>query len=108
MFKIYPISSYMCYSYICNTVQRKIVAGENFGEFGEMHIIRQYFTQPNSRLLKVATVSYCKFANIFLTKSSETIDLPKFSPATILHYTVLQLARKARIELAIATSWNLQ
>jgi len=23
------------------------VAGENFGEFGELNVIRQYFTQPN-------------------------------------------------------------
>ena len=25
----------------------QILAGENFGEFGELKIIRQYFTQPN-------------------------------------------------------------
>ena len=56
-----------------------------------------FFTQPNSRLLKVATVSYCKFVNIFLTKSSETIDSPKFSPATILRYTVYIAACQLKI-----------
>ena len=51
------------------TVWRKILAEENFGEFGKTNVIRQYFTQPNSRFTKVANVSYCKFANIFLAKT---------------------------------------
>ena len=42
---------------------------ENFGEFGKKNVILQYFTQPNSVFTKVANVSYCKFANIFLTKN---------------------------------------
>ena len=47
---------------------------QNFGrgklnKFGEMNVICQYFAQPNSRFTKVANVSYCKFANAFLTKT---------------------------------------
>ena len=50
---------------------------------------REYFTQPNSRFTKRANVSYCKFANIFLTKTHKMIDSPKFYPTKILHYTIL-------------------
>ena len=57
--------------------------GENFGKFGEMNAICQYFIQPNSRSTKVANVSNCKFANIFLAKTHKTIDLPKFTSPKI-------------------------
>ena len=45
-----------------------IMRNSGGGEFGKTNVICQYFTQPNSRFTKVANVSYCKFANIFLTK----------------------------------------
>ena len=48
--------------------------GGNFDEFGKTNAICQYFTLPNSRFTKVADVSYCKFANIFLAKTYKTID----------------------------------
>ena len=51
------------------TVQRKTLAGENFGEFGKMIVIRQYFTQSNSTFTIVTNGSYCKFANVFLAKT---------------------------------------
>ena len=56
---------------------------QNFGEFGKINAIRQYFTQPNSKFTKVANVSYCKFANIFLAKTlkqliRQSFTLPKF------------------------------
>ena len=47
----------------------QILARENFGEFGKMNAIQQYFTQPNSRSTGVVNVSYFKFANIFLAKT---------------------------------------
>ena len=31
-----------------------MVVGENFGEFGEMNVICQYFTQPNYRFNELA------------------------------------------------------
>ena len=62
--------------------------GENFGEFGETNIIHQYFTQLNSRFTKVANVSCCKSANIFLAKTDKMIDSPKFYPTKIVHYTL--------------------
>ena len=65
--------------------------GENFGEFGKTNIIRQYFTLPNSRFIKVAKVSYCKFANIFLAITLETIGSPKFYPVKTLRYTVTDM-----------------
>ena len=58
---------------------------QNFGreKLGEMNVIRQYFTQPNSRFIKVANVSYCKFAKFFLAKTLKQLirqssTLPKF------------------------------
>ena len=68
--------------------------GGNFGEFGETSVIRQYFTQPNSRFTKVANVSYCKFANIFPNQNYEIIDSPKFYPTKILCYTVSDKAHE--------------
>ena len=46
-----------------------MVAGENFGEFSETNIIRQYLTQPNYRSNELAIGKKIKFANIFLTKT---------------------------------------
>ena len=66
-----------------------MVVGENFGEFGKTNVIRQHFTQPSSRSTKLAKGLKFKFANVFLTKTLETIDLAKFSSATVLHYTVI-------------------
>ena len=44
---------------------------QNFGgeNFGKTIVIRQYFTQPNSRFTIVTNGSYCKFANVFLAKT---------------------------------------
>jgi len=36
------------------------VAGENFGEFGELNVIRQYFTQPN--FISILSQFYVKLA----------------------------------------------
>ena len=40
------------YIYAHTTVGNEILAGENFGKFGETNIVRQYFTQP-TRFSKV-------------------------------------------------------
>ena len=37
---------------------------------------------------KVANVSYCKLANILLTKTHKMINSPNFYPTEILHYMV--------------------
>ena len=34
------------------------VAGENFAKFGKLHIIHQYFTQPNLSLIFCETIEY--------------------------------------------------
>ena len=59
---------------------------KNYGEFGEMNAIRQYFTQPNSRFTKVAKVSNCKFANIFLTKTLKRSIRQSFAPPKFVLY----------------------
>lgn len=46
-------------------------------------------SQILNSLKYIANVSDCKSANIFPHQNSETIDLPKFYPTKILHYTVL-------------------
>ena len=55
---------------------------ENFGGFGETSVIRQNFTQPNSRFTKVSNVSYCKLTNIFLAKTLKRSICPSFTPPT--------------------------
>ena len=55
---------------------------ENFGEFGETIITRQYFTQPNSRFTVVTNGSYCKFANVFLAKTLKRSIPQSFTPPT--------------------------
>jgi len=32
---------------VTDAIRCKIVVGENFGEFGKLNVIHQYFTQPN-------------------------------------------------------------
>ena len=44
---LYTTAGYSPPSYVGSTVQRKILAGENFGEFGESKIFCQYFTALN-------------------------------------------------------------
>ena len=53
--------------------------GENFGEFGETIVIRQYFTQPNSRF---TIVTKGKFANVFLAKTLKRSICQSFTPPT--------------------------
>ena len=66
--------------------------GENFGKFGKMNAISQYFTQPNSAFTEVTNVSYsCKFANIFLTKTLKlsihrSLTPPKFCAIQYVQY----------------------
>ena len=78
--KIWYLHTYILYS--------ANFGGENFGEFGEMNVICQYFTHPNSRFTKVANISYCKFHQHFPHQNSEMIDSPKFYPAKIFRYMV--------------------
>ena len=91
--------------YAINTVQYKILVGENFGEFCKTNAIHQYFTQPNSRFTKVANVSYCKFANIFLDKTHKTIDSPKFYPTKITLSAKL-LAKAITITSSVCFIWK--
>ena len=45
---IYIYTDICIYMYIYEyTVCNKMVAGKNFGKFGKMNVIHQYFTQPN-------------------------------------------------------------
>ena len=67
--------------------------GGNFGKFGKTSAIRQYSTQPNSRLTKVANLSYCKFANIFLAKLikrsiRQSFTPPKFCAIRYIFYSI--------------------
>ena len=56
--------------------------GENFGELGKMIVISQYFAQPNSRFTIVTNGSYCKFANVFFTKTLKQSIRQSFTPPT--------------------------
>ena len=64
--------------------------GENFGEFGELYIIRQYFIQPNSRFAKVANniISYCKFTNVFLAKTLQRSIRQSLTPPEFALYGI--------------------
>ena len=87
----------MCMACVCKelymyhtSIVKYVPTAQNSGrqEFGKKNVIGQHFTQPNSIFTKVANVSYCKFINIFLTKTlKQLIDLPKFYPTRILCYT---------------------
>ena len=58
--------------------------GGNFGEFGKMIVIRQYFTQPNSRFTIVING---KFANVFRAKTlKRSIRHQSFTPQHIALY----------------------
>ena len=69
---------------------------ENFGKFGEMNVIHQYFTPAKFLITKVAIMltNYCKFANIFLAKTlkrliHESFTLPKFCTIWYAPYLIL-------------------
>ena len=77
----------ICYSKVPSIYVQHIVLNfgrQKLGEFGEINVICQYFTQP---FTKVPNVSYCKFTNIFLTKTlkGHQFTKPKFCA---IHYIV--------------------
>ena len=57
-----------------------MVVGENFGEFGETNVIRQYFTQPNYRSNELAIGKKIKFDNFFLAKTQKRSIRQSFPP----------------------------
>ena len=72
-----------------NTVQRKILAVENFGEFGDLLWIRQSFIRQLLVISEKAIEAGVKFAKVFFAKCNLACNSPKFSPAKIFRYTVL-------------------
>ena len=60
-------------------------------KFDGTNIIRQYFTQLNSRCTKVINIAIVNSAT-FPHQNSKMINLPKFYPAKILHHMVLWYA----------------
>jgi len=61
------------------------LAGENFGEFGDLLRICQSFIH---KLLEKAIEAGLKSAKILFAKCNLACNLPKFSPAKIFRYTV--------------------
>ena len=72
-----------------NTVQRKILAVENFGEFGDLLWIRQSFIRQLLVISEKAIEAGVKFAKVLFAKCNLACNSPKFSPAKIFRYTVL-------------------
>ena len=61
------------------------MAGENFGEFGETHMIHQYFTQPNSSSNELAKGYLVKFTNVFLTETLKQLICQNFPHRVKVH-----------------------
>ena len=69
----------------------KFRQGKLWGEFGEMNVLHQYFTQPYCRFSKEAirqTLKLLQICQRFPYQNCQKIDLPKFYPARILFYMV--------------------
>jgi len=64
------------------------LAGENFGEFGDLLRIRQSFIRQLLVISEKAIEVGVKFAKVFFAKCNLACNLPKFSPAKIFRYTV--------------------
>ena len=67
----------------------KFLQGETLANLAKRMPFANILPKPNSRFTKVANVSYCKFANIFLAKTHKMINSLKFCPTKILRYTVI-------------------
>jgi len=67
-----------------------MLAGENFGEFGDLLRICQSFIHQLLVMSEKAIEAGLIFAKIFFTKCHLACNSPKFSPAKIFRYTVLQ------------------
>ena len=65
-----------------------MLAGENFGEFGDLLRIRQSFIRQFLVMSEKAIEAGLKFAKVFFAKYNLACNSPKFSPAKIFCYTV--------------------
>ena len=66
-----------------------MLAGENFGEFGDLLRIRQSFIRQLLVISEKAIEAGLKFAKVFFAKYNLACNSPKFSPAKIFRYTVI-------------------
>ena len=66
-----------------------MLAGENFGEFGNLLRIRQSFICQLLVISEKAIEAGLKFAKVFFAKYNLACNSPKFSPAKIFCYTVI-------------------
>ena len=69
-----------------DTVQRKILAEENFGKFGDLLRICQSFIHHLLVISEKAIEAGVKFAKVFFAKCTLACNSPKFSPTKIFHY----------------------
>ena len=76
---------------------------QNFGEgkLGVTIVIRQYFTQPNSRFTIGTNGSYCKFANVFLAKTLKRSIRQSFTPPTFC--AIRHIGKSSSIDVTPAT-----
>ena len=65
-----------------------MLAGENFGEFGDLLRIRQSFIRQLLIMSEKAIEAGLKFAKVFFAKYNLACNSPKFYPAKIFRYTV--------------------
>ena len=70
-----------------------MLAGENFGEFGNLLRIRQSFICQLLVISEKAIEAGLKFTKVFSAKYNLACNSPKFSPAKIFRYTVFHFWR---------------
>ena len=80
-----------------------MLAGENFGEFGDLLWIRQSFIRQLLVLSEKAIEAGLKFAKVFFAKYNLASNSPKFSPAKIFRYTVIYICFV--VILTVASQW---
>jgi len=66
-----------------------MLAGEKFGEFGDLLRIRQSFIRQLLVISEKAIEAELKFAKVFFVKCNLACNSPKFSPVKIFHHTVM-------------------
>ena len=65
-----------------------MLAGENFGEFGDLLRIHQSFIRQLLVISEKAIEAGLKSTKVFFAKCNSACNSPKFCPAKIFRYTV--------------------
>ena len=90
-----------------------MLAGENFGEFGDLLWIHQSFICQLLVVSEKVIGAGLKFAKVFFAKYKLACNSPKFSPAKIFHYTVSARLNDAELTFSavvhqVCQKWKLK